>query len=188
MKFILASASPRRKELLEGAGYDFEVVVSGVDESVFSTEGVTSEEHTVVLALSKAKEVSARYPGRLVVGADTVVDCDGEIIGKPDGAAHAEEITRKLFSQRHRVITGVAFVRESDGLEVSRAVVTVVYPNVLSEEQIVDHIENGKWEGKAGAYGIQETGDEFVEKLDGSYTNVIGMPMETVEEILREIG
>ena len=188
-KFILASASPRRKLLLEKAGYKFEVVVSDVDESKYPTTGaeVTSLSHTMELALAKAKDVAAKYPDKLVMGADTVVDFDGEIIGKPEDARHAEEITRMLFSAPHDVITGVALVRLCDNTEIVRAAITKVYPKKLTDAQIAEHIENGGWKGKAGAYGIQETGDEFVERLEGSFTNVIGLPMELVEEILSSL-
>jgi septum formation protein len=183
-KFILASASPRRKLLLEDGGYTFDIVVSGVDESLFSTDGVSSEEHVKVLALAKARDVAQRYPSEFVMGADTVVDFDGLIIGKPDDAEHAEEITRMLFSAPHKVTTGVAFVCVERDVEIVQAVTTIVYPKKLSEEQIAGHIEQGDWEGKAGAYGIQETGDEFVERIEGSFTNVIGLPMEFVAELL----
>jgi len=185
--FILASASPRRKILLEKADYQFEIIVSDVDESLFSTEGVTSTEHTMELALAKAKDVAKDYPSRLVMGADTVVDFDGLIIGKPQDAAHAEEITRMLFSAPHKVITGVALVCIDAGIEAVEAATTIVYPRTLTEEQILDHIKNGKWQGKAGAYGIQETGDDFVDRIEGSFTNVIGLPMELVEQMLSEI-
>jgi septum formation protein len=184
--FILASASPRRKLLLEKAGYKFDVVVSDVDESIFPTSGpkITSQSHTMELALAKAKDVAKKYPDKLVMGADTVVDFEGEIIGKPDDAAHAEEITRMLFSDPHDVITGVALVRLSDNTEIVRAAITKVYPKKLTDAQITEHITNGGWKGKAGAYGIQETGDEFVERIEGSFTNVIGLPMELVAEML----
>ena len=187
--FILASASPRRKLLLERAGYKFEVVVSDVDESKFATAGpgITSLSHTMELALAKAKDVAVKHPDKLVMGADTVVDFDGEIIGKPDDAEHAEEITRMLFSAPHDVITGVALVRLSDNTEMVQASVTKVYPKKLSDAQIAEHIENGGWKGKAGAYGIQENGDEFVERIEGSFTNVIGLPMELVETMFASL-
>jgi septum formation protein len=193
MSFILASASPRRKELLHEAGMDFKTIVSDVDESLFPTEGVTSVQHTMTLALEKAKDVAKKFPDQLVMGADTVVDHDGMIIGKPEDAAHAEEITRMLFSEPHEVITGVALVRIADNTEIVEAATTVVYPKMLTEEQIKDHIKNGNWQGKAGAYGIQDTGDEFVERIEGSFTNVIGLPMELVKQMLlkarqRELG
>jgi septum formation protein len=187
-QFILASASPRRRNLLTKAGYCFEVIPSNVNESAYEKDGVSSEEHTKILALAKAKDVSARFPNAVVMGSDTVVDRDGEIIGKPDDAEHAEEITRKLFSKPHKVITGLALMCIEKNIEIVEADTTIVYPRQLTENQITDHITNGQWEGKAGAYGIQETGDEFVERIEGSFTNVMGLPMELVEHLLKELG
>lgn len=184
----MASASPRRRDLLRKAGYCFEIVPSEVDESAFDTENVTSEEHTKILALAKAKDVAIRFPNALVIGSDTVVDLDGEIIGKPDDAAHAEEITRKLFSQPHKVITGLALVCIEKNIEIVEADTTIVYPRQLTEDQIAEHIRKGDWQGKAGAYGIQETGDEFVDRIDGSFTNVMGLPMERTQQLLGELG
>ncbi|AQT69651.1 Maf-like protein YhdE [Anaerohalosphaera lusitana] len=182
--FILASASPRRKKLLREAGYSFDIIPSQVDESAFPTEGIASDEHTMLLAAAKARNVANTHPDRLVLGADTIVDLNGQIIGKPRDAAHAEQITRDLFSEPHKVITGLALVRLSDNLEIIRHAVTTVYPRKLTEQQIADHIAAGDWQGKAGAYGIQETGDEFVERIEGSFTNVIGLPLELVKELL----
>ena len=187
-QFILASASPRRRDLLRRAGYCFEVVPSDVDESAFETDDVTSEDHAKILALAKAKDVAGKFPNAMVIGSDTVVDLDGEIIGKADDAAHAEEITRKLFSQPHRVITGLAIVCVEKGVEIVAADTTIVYPRKLTEEQIAGHIDSGNWQGKAGAYGIQETGDAFVDHIDGSFTNVMGLPMEMVGRLLFDQG
>ncbi|MHC4926905.1 MAG: Maf family protein [Planctomycetota bacterium] len=187
-QFILASASPRRRDLLRKAGYCFEIVPSDVDESQFHEDGTGSQELAKILALAKAKEVAGRFPNALVIGSDTVVDLDGEIIGKPDDAEHAEQLTRRLFSQPHWVITGVALVCVEKGIEIVAADTTVVYPRQLTETQIADHITNGQWEGKAGAYGIQETGDEFVERIDGSFTNVMGLPMEMMGRLLEAQG
>ena len=138
--------------------------------------------------MDKANNVAARFPYAVVIGSDTVVDLDGEIIGKPDDAAHAEEITRKLFSKPHKVITGVAVVCVEKDIEIVEADTTIVYPRQLTETQIADHIQNGQWQGKAGAYGIQETGDTFVDRIDGSFTNVMGLPMERVRQLLEELG
>ena len=186
-EFILASASPRRKLLLERAGYRIKIIVSNVDESAFAAVGIGSIEHTKQLALAKATDVAGKNPSALVLGADTVVDFDGQIIGKPDDADHAEQITRLLFSAPHKVITGVAFVKIDTGLKIVEAATTTVYPKKLTEQQIADHIEGNGWQGKAGAYGIQETGDEFVEQIKGSFTNVIGLPMELIEKLLKTI-
>ena len=187
-QFILASASPRRRDLLRKAGYCFEIVPSGIDESKYDVNGISSEEHTKILALAKAKDVAVRLPNTLVMGSDTVVDLDDEIIGKPDDVNHAEEIIRKLFSKPHRVITGLALVCIEKNIEIVEADTTVVYPRQLTEAQITDHIQNGQWEGKAGAYGIQETGDEFVDHIDGSFTNVMGLPMELTQRLLEDLN
>ena len=120
----------------------------------------------------------------LVMGADTVVDSNGHIIGKPADATDAERITRMLFVGPHKVITAVALLRINDNVEVVEVESTIVYPNKLTEDQIAEHIKNGDWRGKAGAYGIQETGDEFIDHIDGSFTNVIGLPMELIQKML----
>jgi septum formation protein len=183
--FVLASASPRRRELLARAGYRFEVDPSAVDESQFPTDGIDSERYCMELALAKAAEVAARRPDRLVMGADTVVDFDGHIIGKPADADDARRIVRMLFSAPHKVITGLALVWRDRGIERVRGAVTVVIPRALTDAQVEAHIRSGDWEGKAGAYGIQECGDAFVERIEGSFTNVMGLPMEMVEEMLQ---
>ena len=185
-KFILASKSPRRKLLLEQAGFSFAIIPSGVDESEIATANLDSIEHTKTLALAKAMDVARKYPTRFIFGADTVVDFEGEIIGKPKGPADAERITRMLFSRPHKVITAVALLNIDRAIEIIEAVVTIVYPHKLTEAQIAEHIKGGLWQGKAGAYGIQETGDEFVERIEGSFTNVIGLPMELMEKLIKE--
>lgn len=187
-QFILASASPRRQLLLEQAGYCFDIVPSNVDESLHPVAGISSEQYASGLALAKAQDVAALFSNAPVLGCDTVVDFEGEIIGKPDDAAHAEEITRKLFSRPHKVITGVALVHIGRNLVIVKSDTTVVFPRPLTEEQIAEHIRTGDWQGKAGAYGIQETGDEFIERIEGSFTNVIGLPMELIEGLLTELG
>ena len=187
-QFILASASPRRQQLLTQAGYRFEVVPSAVDEATFEEDGIDSETLCARLARAKAAEVAARFPDRLVLGADTVVDDDGHIIGKPADAAHAEAITRRLFSRPHKVITGIALVCIAKGIEIVETDITTVYPRQLTDAQIADHIAGGNWQGKAGAYGIQETGDAFVERIDGSFTNVMGLPMERTRRLLTAVG
>lgn len=187
MRIVLASASPRRKGLLTQAGYAFDVVPSNVDEEAFSADGRSPVQYAEVLALAKARGVAAQHPNRIVLGADTIVDCEGEIIGKPADERDAERITRKLFSRPHEVITGLALVRLADGVEIVRSDVTTVYPRTLSDEQIAGHLVGRTWEGKAGAYAIQETGDEFVERIEGSFTNVVGLPMELLEQALADI-
>ncbi|RPJ38227.1 MAG: septum formation protein Maf [Planctomycetaceae bacterium] len=186
-RLILASVSPRRRDLLTQAGYAFEVVPSDIDESAFEGSSAGPREHAEALALAKARSVASRYPDALVIGADTLVDCDGEIIGKPADAEEAEAITRKLFSAPHKVITGLALIRLRDNTQVVRSDVTIVYPRQMTQEQIARHIAGGSWEGKAGAYAIQETGDEFVDHIEGSLTNVMGLPMELLQRLLNDL-
>lgn len=181
---ILASASPRRRQLMSEAGYEFKVVLPEVDESAFDTDKANPVEYAKRLALVKAKSIAQKHPNSFVIGADTIVDFQGRIIGKAADAEEAEQITRQLFSMPHKVITGLAIVRLSDGTELVRSDSTTVYPRKMTAEQIADHIKGGSWRDKAGAYAIQETGDEFVEKIEGSLTNVMGMPMELLESLL----
>ena len=185
--FILASASPRRKALLAEAGYDFKVIVSGIDESAFDCAGIEAEQYAKKLALAKARDVARRYPNKIVVGADTIAELDGEIIGKAKTENHAEEITGKLFSKPHKVITAIAIVCPANKVEMVEADTTIVYPKKLTASQISSHIKNGGWKDKAGAYAIQETGDEFVERIDGSITNVMGLGMELFAKMFNQL-
>ena len=181
---VLASASPRRRRLMSEAGYEFTVVLPEVDESAFEADNAEPVEYAKLLALAKSKSVARKHPDSFVIGADTIVDFQGRIVGKAANAKEAEQITRKLFSAPHKVITGVTIVRLSDGTELVQSDSTTVYPKKMTAKQIADHIKGGSWRDKAGAYAIQETGDEFVEKIDGSLTNVMGLPMELLESLL----
>ena len=185
ISIILASSSPRRKQLLAEAGYKFTIVWPDIDESAFDIEGISPCECAERLALAKAKSVAEKFPDCLVLGADTVADFEGEIIGKAADAKEAEEITRMLFSGPHKVITAVAIVRISDGTEIVESDSTTVYPKKLTDNQIAEHVKGGSWRGKAGAYAIQEGGDEFIERIEGSLTNVMGLPMELVQRLLK---
>lgn len=180
---ILASRSPRRRQLLSEAGYKFKVVVPEINESDFSAD-VEPRRYAEQLSLAKAKSVAGRFPDSLVIGADTVVDFDDEIIGKAADAKEAEQIIRKIFSRPHKVITAVAIVRLRDGVEIVESDTTTVYPRQMTDEQLAKHIKKGSWRDKAGAYAIKESGDEFVEKIEGSLTNVMGLPMELLERLL----
>ncbi|MHC4726321.1 MAG: Maf family protein [Planctomycetota bacterium] len=183
--FILASASPRRKQLLTEAGYKFTVVKPDIDESAFPVKGIKAREYAERLALAKAKNIAEYHPNFLVIAADTIVDFDGEIIGKPADQSQAEQITKKLFSRPHKVITGIAIVKLRDGIELNQSDTTTVYPKKLTTQQIAEHIKSGTWKDKAGAYAIQENGDEFIERIEGSLTNVMGLPMELIEQLLK---
>lgn len=183
--FILASASPRRSALLSGAGFRFDIIPSQVDEDAYSLEGIGAGELTRILAKAKAFDVAMRHKDRLVVGADCVVSVDNHIIGKPKDVCDAERIIRLLFAKPHQVITSVAFIAINDGIEITETETTTVYPKKLTDRQIADYLATGQWEGKAGAYGIQDPQtDDFIDRIEGSYTNVMGMPMEKTVEVL----
>jgi len=143
VSIVLASASPRRKQLLAEAGYKFRVVPPEIDESAFPAGGVSPCEYAERLALAKARSVAEKFPDSLVIGADTVVDFEGQIIGKPADAKEAEQIARKLFSAPHKVITAVAIVRLNDGTEVIESNSTTVHPRKMNDGQITEHIKSG---------------------------------------------
>ncbi|MGE5296007.1 MAG: Maf family protein [Solirubrobacterales bacterium] len=187
MHLILASTSPRRRQLLAEAGYAFDAVSPRLDESAFRRTAPTTKGYAEELALAKARSVASDFPDALILGADTICDLDGEVIGKAADARDAERITRKLFRKPHLVITGLALICVSKGIEIVQSDVTTVYPRKLTESQIAEHVASGGWEGKAGAYAIQEVGDAFVERIEGSFTNVMGLPMELVQRLLSDL-
>jgi septum formation protein len=204
VSIILASASLRRRQLLAEAGYKFTVFSPDIDESAFPAKGVKACEYAERLALAKARNVAEKHPDCLVIGADTVVDFNGEIIGKPADAKEAEQITKKLFSGPHKVITAVAIVRRGKALcppsgrlrkgaptrnpiELVESEATTVYPRKLTAEQIREHIKSETWRDKAGAYAIKESGDEFIERIEGSLTNVMGLPMALLQRLLKKV-
>ena len=183
---ILASASPRRVELLASAGVDFEVHPGDVPEDILP--GETPEDHVVRLAREKALSVAGKTAGRYFVGADTVVVCDGEIMGKPKDSADAERMLWKLSGVPHEVITGFAVYDRERSDAVSAAVTTRVFFKQLRDEEIHAYIATGCPFDKAGAYAIQGGAAHMVQRIDGSYTNVVGLPLCEVVEALRTIG
>jgi septum formation protein len=181
---ILASASPRRKLLLEQAGYVFDIIVPDIDEDAHLHDEISPLAYTKLLAREKAQIAARRHPSAIVIGADTIVYADGQIIGKAEDDRRAKEIIELLFSKPHEVISGVALLKLDENIQIVESVTTVVYPKKITTAQISDYLKSGDWKGKAGAYGIQETGDKFVERIEGSLTNVMGFPMELVNELL----
>ncbi len=185
-KIILASASPRRVELLASAGIEFEVHPGDIAEDVLP--GEAPEDHVVRLAREKAASVAKRVEGRFFIGADTVVVCDGEIMGKPKDGADAERMLWKLSGVPHEVITGFAIYDRERHDAVSRAVTTRVYFKQLRDDEIHAYIATGCPFDKAGAYAIQGGAAHMVERIEGSYTNVVGLPLCEVVAALRTVG
>jgi septum formation protein len=178
---ILASASPRRAELLGKLGLDFRVVPSAAEELHDERLGVA--ELCAGNAELKAREVAARYPESLVVGADTLVVLSGKLFGKPRALDHARAMLRELSGQTHQVVTGVCMIH---GARLERfADETEVTFRTLTDEAIDNYLRLVSVLDKAGAYGIQEHGDMLVEKISGSYDNVVGLPTEKLLERLR---
>lgn len=183
---ILASASPRRAELLESAGIRFEVVPGHIDETPLP--GELPVDHVLRLAREKAAEVALRETGRIFIGADTIVLCDGEIMGKPRDNDDAKRMLAKLSGRTHQVITGFALMDRRDGRTITRAVSTDVSFKPLQEAEIAVYVATGCPLDKAGAYAIQGGAAYMVARIDGSYTNVVGLPLCEVVEALRELG
>ncbi len=183
ISLVLASSSPRRKELLKEAGIAFEPVDPPVAEPVHLGGEVSPARRAEALAYFKARAVADHHPGSLVLGADTVVSVDGRLLGKPADADDARRMLRVLSGTRQAVITGVALL--GAGRRSIASETTFVTMRDISEEELEDYIASGEWEGKAGAYAIQETADRFVTGLEGSFSNVVGLPMELVCRLLR---
>ncbi len=169
---ILASASPRRREILERLGFEFEAIPAELEE-VHSGEPVRSVQ---LLAELKAVEIQSIRPRKIILAADTVVVCDGIGLGKPAGRDEAAEMLRSLSGRRHEVVTGMALIAPPN-LRVIKAEVTKVYFREISDSMIERYIGTGESFDKAGAYGIQGFASAFVEKIEGCYFNVVGLPV-----------
>ena len=180
MRLVLASASPRRARLLAEAGYAFDVVPADIDERRLDEEAPAT--YVERLAGAKAGAVAPGYPGRVVVGADTVVVIDGLVLGKPADAADAAGMLGRLAGRRHTVLTGVSVVRDARSVDaVERTEVTF---SALDADRILWYVGTGEPDDKAGAYGAQGIGSRFVERIEGSYTNVVGLPIPLVGRLL----
>ena len=187
-KIILASASPRRKEILKNIGLEFEILVSDADEGAISGTALPVSVYVQELALLKATAAAKKCGkgDKLIISADTVVCIDGEILGKPNDKADAFRILSMLSGKCHSVFTGICVMGTRNAFSVCSAVETKVYFKNLSDEQILSYIESGEPMDKAGAYGIQGIGSLLVEKIDGDYFNVVGLPVSKLSEILEK--
>ena len=187
MRFILASASPRRREILENISLDFEIIADESEEIM--NEGEKPYDTVKRLAMQKAKNIAAGIESgenTIVIGADTVVSIDGKILGKPNDEIEAKDMLLTLSGRINTVYTGLAVIETQSGKEVSDFVSTGVKFRNLSEKEIENYIRSGEPMDKAGAYGIQKIGGLFVESINGDYFNVVGLPLCRLGEILSE--
>ena len=180
---ILASQSPRRKELLQTAGIPFVVRVADIDESVRTGEAPNS--YVRRLAVAKAMAIS-REPGDVVLAADTTVVAAGQILGKPDNAEDAKRMLRLLSGQAHEVLTGICLFSGSK-LQID-AESTQVHFSTMTDAEIDDYVSSGECMDKAGAYGIQGLASKFIERVEGCYFNVVGLPVSLVYRHLKAAG
>lgn len=185
-QLILASRSPRRIELLREAGFAFETVAADIDEEQYP-QGVPPARVAEYLAEEKARKVAAMHPGAIVLGADTVVALGDQLLGKPEDAAHARWMLGQLADSVHEVTTGVCVMCWDSGKIAVSHVTSTVAMRKLSPSEVELYIASGDWRGKAGGYGIQDR-DPFVTNMGGSHTNIVGLPMELVTQMLKDAG
>lgn len=184
---VLASASPRRRDLLAQVGLDFQVVISHAEETLLEHE--TPDAHVVRLSCDKAMDVANRHDqaGRWFIGSDTVVVRDNDILGKPTDASEAAVMLTSLSGRSHRVISGYAVFDRQSQRTISAAVTTKVFFKDLTSQEIEGYIATGEPFDKAGSYAIQGIGSFMVPKIEGSYTNVVGLPLCEVIAALEEL-
>lgn len=189
-KLILASGSPRRAEILRNAGFAFKVQPADVDESIQLGEPVGR--YVQRLAVAKARKIASHTSAErdnepvLVIGADTAVSLDNEIMGKPASDEEACKMLARLSGQAHEVHTGLALILLPDGTEEKAEEITKVYFMTLTDQEIADYVATGEPRDKAGAYGIQGTGGKFVRRIEGCYFNVMGLPLGRLYQLLRD--
>lgn len=182
---ILASASPRRKQLLEQIGLVFDIIPSDIEEDNFIC--CDPIKNIQLIALSKAQNVAMKVKNGLIIGADTQVIIDSKVLGKPIDKTDAINMLSLLNGKTHKVITGVAIIDINTGIKETWAETTMVTFRKLTLDEILYYIESGEYEGKAGAYGIQGRAAAFVERIEGCYFNVVGLPISRLMERLRRL-
>lgn len=184
-KLILASKSPRRAEILTAAGWPFEAVTAGIDETRNSAEEATA--YVLRLARAKANAVAERLGQGLVLGADTVVVIDGEILGQPGDREKARTMLQKLNGKWHEVITGIALVRAGTDQNIANHVTTRVRFSEMTEAEIDWYVQTDEPLDKAGAYAIQGLAAVFIKEIQGEYFNVVGLPVRLLYELSQKV-
>jgi septum formation protein len=187
LKLILASASPRRAEILRNAGLAFTVVSSAIDETPFPEE--SAQDHVSRLSAAKAELVAARAVGpAIVLAADTVVTLENRILGKPRSEDDARQMLKMLSGRTHAVLTGVTMIRLPDAERINFVESTLVHFAQLSSEEIARYLATEEPHDKAGAYAIQGRAGRFIPRIEGCYFNVVGLPLARVQHSLTTLG
>jgi septum formation protein len=187
-RLILASASPRRRELLMQAGYEFEVHPADIDEEDYPPQTLPAD-LAQRLAMLKAQALVPRFPTDVILAADTVVAFGDIPLGKPENEDEAVKMLELLSGTTHVVITGVTALRPATNFSISTKVMSAVRMRPWSQKEIHRYVASGDWKGKAGGYGIQDDRpDPFVMRLSGSHSNIVGLPMEATAELLSSAG
>ncbi len=186
-RLVLASASPRRAQLLRERGYTFEVIEPPLEEPARLSDGLSPVQLAEALSFFKARSVSETLADGWVLGADTIATLDGKVFGKPRDRADARRILKAITGTSHQVVTGVSLIEAGGDRRMIRHDVTTVFMRSLSDRELDRYLDSNEWAGKAGAYGIQGHGDAFVERIEGSFTNVVGLPMELLAAMMVEI-
>lgn len=187
-RLILASNSPRRRQLLSEAGYEFKVVIPPWPEPSCAALRLGPADFAEAASYYKAKAVASLCSCGVILAADTVVARGGTIFGKPVDREDARAILSSLAGTRHEVITGVSILDAQTGRRLIAHDRTWVHMRPMSEPDLVTYLDSGLWRGKAGAYGIQDCTDQFIERIEGSFTNVVGLPMELLGQLLGRFG
>lgn len=185
-RLVLASASPRRIELLQLIGLDVLVIPSGVMES--HLDGEAPKTHVTRLSREKAESVSREYPHDWVLGADTIVVIDEEILGKPETQKEAWQMLTKLSDREHTVFTGYTISKDAEGVTISNVVTSKVLIKDISAEEMAWYVQTDEPYDKAGGYAVQGRGAFFIRAIHGSYTNVMGLPLCEVVDVLKRVG
>lgn len=185
-RIILASSSPRRQELLQNLGLEFQIHPSGVDETV--VDGLKPSEVVELLAERKATDVARLYSHELVIGSDTIVVVDGQILGKPEDQQQAFQMISSLQGRSHHVYSGLAIIDAATGAIKKGHIKTQVHMRAISDAEIEDYVMTGEPMDKAGAYAIQGLGSIFITGIEGDYFSVVGLPVQLLADFLEGFG
>ena len=186
LPLILASSSPRRRQLLSEWGYDFTVITPSESAECGVCSDETPPEFVARLAYQKARDVAQRVDCGLVIGCDTVAECNGQILGKPANRDHAQHMLQLLRGREHHVYSGLCLWRRPSDMHRTEVDLTKLVMDPISDDSLKAYLDTGDWEGKAGAFGYQD-GLDWVHIVEGSESNVVGLPMELFQRMLAEV-